>query len=216
MSAQKAPPTIAYGTGLSVTVEPRQPLRLSTMTWDFPERPDLIALADRQSRLDFLRDHLKSLCGLWEKLPRLFLDAYFRDVAECIHRHRSALEAHAAAHGGLFEPEDWSFAALCPLPQARLPAAPDTPVDFAFWTGAELHAVYILGSGAPNRAQRDARARVRESGIPITEIPGVELEGAGAGGLIARLPALLSGFWEGVPLPSSPFLIGALDEIRPA
>src|SRR5438876_5446809 len=140
MGALTASLVIPYGNGLSVTVEPHRPLRLSNMAWDFPEPPDLIALISVADRLDFLRDHLKSLCGLWERLPRLFLDGYFRNIPECIATNRPALDALVAGHGGLFWPEDWSFAAFSPLPQARLSAAPETPVDFAFWTGAEVHA----------------------------------------------------------------------------
>lgn len=208
----RAPFAILYGSGLSVTLKPAQPLRLSTMTWDFPERPDLIALAERDARLDFLRDHLKSRCGLWDKAPRAFLDAYFHAVVEIIQRNRPALDALAAAHGGLFQPEDWAYSALCPLPRARLPAAPDTVVDFAFWTGAELYAVFVLGTTSQNRAQREGRARIRESGVHVTEIGGTEL-GASAGDPMARLPAALGKFWEGVSLPSSPFRIGSLDEI---
>src|SRR5689334_15894477 len=117
--------TISYGNSLSAKLEAGRPLRLSTMRWDFPEPPDLIALAERDARLDFLRDHLKSLCGLWDKAPRSFLDAYFRDVRERIRRNRPALDTLAAVHGGLFQPEDWAYSALCPLPQSRLPAAPD-------------------------------------------------------------------------------------------
>jgi hypothetical protein len=212
----RAPLVISYGNGLSVTLESALPLRLSTMPWDFPERPDLIALASRDARLDFLRDHLKPLCGLWDKAPRLFLDAYFRDIRECIRRNRPRLEALAAAHGGLFQPADWAYSALCPLPRAQVPPAPEPTVDFAFWTGADLHAVCILGSATPNRAQRQGRTRLRESGILVTEIPGTDLQHAPAGDLIARLPAAISAFWENVPLPSSPFRVGALDEIVPA
>ena len=209
----RAPFAILYGNGPSLTLKPAQPLRLSTMTWDFPERPDLITLAERDARLDFLRDHLKSLCGLWDKTPRWFLDAYFRDIHKSILRNRHDLEALAAVHGGLFRPEDWAYSALCPLPQARLPAVPDTVVDVAFWSGAELYAVFVLGTTSQNRAQREDRARIRESGVHVIEIPGAELQRASAGDPMARLPAALGKFWEGVSLPSSPFRIGSLDEI---
>jgi len=215
MSTLKAPLAISYAAGLSVTVEPHWPLRLSTMAWDFPERPDLIALISVADRLNFLRDHLKSLCGLWDKLPRLFLDAYFRDIPECIATNRPALDALAAAHGGLFRSEDWSFSAVCPLPQARLPAVPETPVDFAFWTGAELHAVRITSSASQDRAQREGRARLRNNGIVVTEIPGAELQSGRPGDLLARLPAVFGDFWKTVSLPSSPFRIGAIGEILP-
>jgi hypothetical protein len=216
MIAHEPPLVISYGNGLSAALEPGQPLRLSTVAWDLPERPDLIALAERQARLDFLRDHLKSFCGLWDKLPRLFLDAYFRDIAEGIRRNRPSLEILASVHGGLFALEDWSFAALCPLPQARWPAAQDAPIDFAFWTGRELHAAFVTSATSLNRAQRAARAGLRERGAIVTELPGAELECAALGYLIARLPAVLGEFWKDVPLPSSPLRIGSLDEILPA
>ena len=216
MGAFPAPLVISYGNGLGVTLEPQKPLRLSTMAWDFPERPDLIALATLSQRLDFLRDHLKSLCGLWDKLPRLFLDVYFRDIAECIGRNRSALDALSAAHGGLFRPEDWSYAALCPLPQARLPAAPEAPVDFVFWTGEELYAVEIASAASESRHRRDNRARLRKSGISLIELAGTGLASGRPGDLASRLPADLREFWRSDALPSSPFRVGSLDEILPA
>jgi hypothetical protein len=216
MGAFPAPLVISYGNGLGVTLEPQKPLRLSTMAWDFPERPDLIALATVPQRLDFLRDHLKSLFGLWDKLPRLFLDAYFREIAESIARNRPALEAAAAARGGLFRPEDWSYAALCPVPQARLPAAPEAPVDFVFWTGEELHAVEIASAASESRHRRDNRARLRKSGISLIELAGSELASGRPGDLASRLPADLREFWRSDALPSSPFRVGSLDEILPA
>src|SRR5437763_13708583 len=162
----QAPLAITYGNGLSISLEPQQPLRLSTMAWDFPERPDLIALISIGDRLDFLRDHLKSLCGIWDKLPRLFLDGYFRDIRECIATHHPALDALAAGHGGLFRPEDCSLSAFSPLTQARLRAAPETPDDFAFCTGAESHAVCITTPSSQDRAHREGRAQLRKSVIP--------------------------------------------------
>ena len=212
MAAPGAPLLISYGNGLSVTLEPHKPLRLSTMPWDFPERPDLIALTTLSQRLDLLRDHLKSLCGLWDKLPRLFLDAYFRDIHECIARNRPALEALAALHGGLFRPEDWSYAAFCPLPYARLPAAPDMPVDFAFWTGERFHAVNLIGAATRSRH----RAHLRASGISLVEIAGTGLASGRPGDLASRLPDELREFWRSDPLPSSPFRVGSLGEILPA
>src|SRR5215468_1061013 len=176
MVAPGAPLVISYGSGSMATLEPHRALRLSTMAWDFPERPDLNAIATIADRLDFLRDHLKSFCGLWDKLPRLFLDAYFRGIAECVAQNRFGLDLLAAAHGGLFRPEDWSYAALCPLPQAHLPAAPDNSVDFAFWTGEELHVVEIVTAASPSRARREGRERLKAAGIPVAEIPGEELE----------------------------------------
>ena len=211
----RAPLVISYGSSLSATLEPDRPLRLNTMAWDFPERPDLIALAGREARLEFLRDHLKSLCGLWDKAPRAFLDAYFRDVMESIRRNRADIETLADHHGGLFHPEDWAYSALCPLPQARLPAAPDAVVEFAFWNGAEVHAVFVLGPASQSRSQRERRGRIRDCGAHVTEVQGHEFQ-TGTTSLLERLPAIFSNFWMGVLLPSSPFRVGGLCDVLSA
>jgi len=215
MDGLEAPLVISYGKGLRVTLEPRKPLRLSTMAWGFPERPDLIALTTVSQRLDFLRDQLKSLCGLWDKLPRLFLDAYFRDIGEGIATNGAALDALAAPHGGLFRPEDWSYSALCPLPHARSPAAPEVPADFAFWTGEALHAVDITSAASQSKRCRKGRARLQESGISVIEIAGTELQSGRPSDLASRLPADFREFWRSEALPSSPFRIGSLAEILP-
>jgi hypothetical protein len=209
---------IPYGAGLSVTIDrrARAPLRLNTMRWAFPEPPDLIRLTGVDERLDFLRDHLKSLCGLWDKLPRAFLDVYFCYVAVCIERNRANLATCADPLGGLFQPEDWSYSALCPLPRAHLPAIPESPVDFAFWTGETLYAIEIAGHGTPSRGHRDERVPLRAAGVPVIEIPGAGLAGNGVSVLAALLPAPFTEFWKSQPLPSSPFRIGALDRILPA
>jgi len=209
---------IPYGAGLSVTIDRRAqaPLRLNTMRWAFPEPPDLIRLTGAAERLDFLRDHLISLCGLWDKLPRAFLDVYFRYVSDCIERNRAALATRAETHGGLFRPEDWSYSALCPLPRARLPANTESPVDFAFWTGNTLYAINIAGLETPSRGRRDERVRLRAAGVPVIEIPGAGLVGDGASLLAALLPASVAEFWEFESLPSSPFRVGSLAEILPA
>jgi hypothetical protein len=220
MAAFPAPPVVSYGNGFNVALELDRPLRLGTMPWSFPERPDLISLAERAERLDFLRDHLKSLCGLWDRLPRLFLDAYFRHIGACVAANRAALAAAAERLGGLVAPEDWSYAALCPLPRARLPASDDpgalVPVDFAFWTGEGLYAVDVVGTTTPARSRRDGRVRLRAAGVPVLEIPGLDLQRNGDGVLAKLLPAPFSEYWKTERLPSSPFRIGRLDEILPA
>ncbi len=54
------------------------------------------------------------------------------------------------------------------------------------------------------------------AGIPVLEIPGVDLRRDGAGVLARLLPAPFSDFWKAERLPSSPFRIGRLDEVLPA
>jgi hypothetical protein len=196
----------------------RASLRLNAGPYPFAEPPDLVRMIEVGDRLDFLRDHIRSLCGVWDKLPRLFVDAYFRHIAGCIAENRPALADASQALGGLFDPRDWSYSAPRPLPQAHLPApAPEDPqgrvrVDFAFWTGEALVAIDILGSASRTRARREALERLRPHAT-ILEIAGSDLQRQGEALLARVLPPPFSRFWQEEALPSSPFGPAALDEI---
>jgi hypothetical protein len=195
-----------------------RPLRLNNAPYAFAEPPDPIRLAALDERLGFLRDHLLSFCGLWDQLPRLFLTLYFHAVAAAIEANRASLEARAAASGGLFDYRDWSFSALCPLPEAHLPlpagaVVPRLRTDLAFWTGTTLVAVELLGAASTSRERQAALAALRQSGVAVIEIAGSELKRAGERALLVALPAPFWHFWEGETLPSSPFGRAALDEI---
>ena len=184
-----------------------RPLRLADGPYPFPEPPDLFRLATTQERLAFLRAHLESLCGLWDKRARLFLDAYFAHIGIVLDAAVPVLAARAA---GLFAPRDWSFAALRPLPQAHLAGA--VRVDFAFWTGAALVAVELLGSATQRRQRQAELARLREDGVAIITLATSDLQRDGAEVLACTLPAPFHDFWRAVPLPVSPF-VPPLDEI---
>jgi hypothetical protein len=225
--AESAVLIIPYGTGTApgdaagapvVTIEPqkRLPLRLNNAPYAFPEPPDPIRLARLEERLDFLHEHLTSFCGLWDRLPRLFLTLYFRAIATAIERNRKALLARAAAAGGLFDYRDWSFSALRPLPAAQLPLPGEAGfirADIAFWTGTALLAVEILGSAGVGRARQAERAALRQGGVSVVELAGSALQREGEAALAGALPAPFWNFWESETLPSSPFGRAALDEI---
>lgn len=208
--------TVFYGAATrddaqAVSLHRGAPLRLSDGPYLFAEPPDLIRLATTPARLDFLREHLRSLCGLWAKPPLQFLDAYFTWIGATLAAPTVERALTEAGHG-LFAPEDWSFAALRPLPSALLPAGDATiRADFAFWTGAGFVAVELPGERrAPRRSEL---AQLAAAGATIIELMPANL--ADATVLGARLPALLHGFWRGVTLPQSPF--GARDlAIEPA
>lgn len=213
---------IPYGTGagssagLLMAIDRRQrvPLRLNSGSYPFAEPPDLVRLTRIEERLDFLREHLKSLCGIWDKLPRAFLDVYFRHIARCIEENRRELEAASRAMGGLFDPRDWSFSALRPLPQAQLPAGnAAVRVDCAFWTGDRLVGVEILGNATPRRTRRAELDLLRQSSVTVVEIAAAELQDEGEHLLAQRLPAPFTSFWRDEALPSSPFGPLALDDI---
>jgi hypothetical protein len=213
------------GHGPIAVVDPsaRQPLRLNTLRYAFAEPPDPLRLATLEDRLGFLRGHQQSLCGTWDRLQRLFLDAYFRFIAASLEGPLPALDAAIARHGGVFSRGDWSYSALAPLPRAQL-RAPEAGsaaeawigVDIAFWTGAEIVAVELVGAGTRQQTRRAALERLRRQGVLPIEIPGTELERHGERALTALLPREFREFWRSQPIPASPFSAGGLDEILPA
>lgn len=198
--------TIFYGAAArddaqAVSLRRGVPLRLSDGPYPFAEPPDLIRLATTAARLDFLCEHLRSLCGLWAKSPLQFLDAYFAWIGATLAAAPVQRALVEAGHG-LFAPEDWSFAALRPLPSALLPAGDATVrVDFAFWTGASFIAVELPGERRARR--RGELALLTETGVTVLELASGDLADAAA--LDAKLPADFAAFWRGVPLPRSPF-----------
>ncbi|HYL48794.1 MAG TPA: hypothetical protein VET84_05465 [Stellaceae bacterium] len=182
-----------------------EPLHLSDGPYPFAEPPDLIRLATTAARLGFLHEHLRSLCGLWAKPPLQFLDAYFAWISAMLADAPAQRELTATGHG-LFAPEDWSFAALRPLPSALLPAGGDTIcADFAFWTGAGFVAIALPGERRAKR--RDELAGLTAAGVTVVELTRADLADAAA--LSVKLPAAFHDFWRGVKLPRSPF--GARD-----
>jgi hypothetical protein len=191
------------------------PLRLNTMPWQFPTPPDLLRLATTAERLDFLRVHLQSLCGLWDRLPRLFLERYFGAIDATIDANGPELVAALGASAGLFAPRDWSFSALCPLPRAHLPldgsnAGARVRVDFAFWTGSGLIAVELSGTATMSRARRAAVDVLKDNRVEWIEIAGEALERRD----MRALAPLLDRFWRGERLPSSPFRPATLHAIE--
>jgi hypothetical protein len=200
--------TIQYGTsapqpdGPSVSAEPGTKLRLNNSAYSFGEIPQGGIGATTRERLAFLRSHLMDLCDLWAKRPRQFVDLYFRWIDAVIARDRAAIDERLRRFGGLFAREDYTFSALRPLPRAHLPAR----VDFAFWTGARLVAVDIVGD--------DAR-RPAAPGIVQVEIPAAVIARDDPAALDAFLPPEFAAFWQDEPLPSGPFKASALGEFRP-
>ncbi len=217
--------TIPYGrakiaaddrAGPAVTLFPGRALRLSDGPYPFDEPPDLIRATTTPERLALLSQHLQSLCDLWDRPARLFLETYFQFIAAAIDVGATEIAAQARRVGGLFVPADWSFAALRPLPQAHLAvsggAAP-VRVEFAFWTGAATIAVTLEGSASPRRQRREELALLAAAGVAIVAVPVASLQQDGARLLARLLPAPFQRFWHDVSLPASPFGPPALDEI---
>lgn len=213
---------VPYGAGaagpgapaLCIERSRREPLRLNNAPYDFAEPPDLTRLVGHEARLGFLRDHLIAHCGLWDGLPRLFLELYFAWIDMTLERHRDALAAAVARLGGVFDHRDWSWSALRPLPQALLPAGgKPVRVDIGFWTGDAFVALDLAGSASRSRARGEEFAALRASGVAVIEIAGAALRGEGAPYLDSALPRELHQFWRGETLPLSPFGPDRLEEI---
>jgi hypothetical protein len=198
----------AANAGPSVRVVPGVKLRLCDGPYPFDEPPDLVRLATVEERMGLLCDHLKSLCGPWDKLAKNFLDAYFAAVAGEIAAAAAELRSVSGRSGGLFAPPDWSFCALRPLPQAHLPAEGDARAALAFWTGDRFAAIAVEGSASADREERARRARIEAAGVEIVRVPASVLPRL----TLAQLPQAFRRFWDGVTLPSSPFGPAALDE----
>jgi len=194
--------TIGYGaanpdSAPRIAIEPdaARPLRLWDGPYPFAEPPDLTRLITLTERLDFLKQHLQSLCGVWAKPPRAFLDAYFAWIAAILAANRAAIERLAG--GGLFAAEDWSFAAFRPLPSAHLPAGGSLiRADIAFWTGEAFVALELLVGGTPRAARRRELEALRQAGVVVVELSPNDS---------VPLPDSFAGFWHGVALPRSPF-----------
>ena len=204
-----------------VTVGAGKPLRLNGGQYEFAGQPPLGDLRDTAAQLGFLRVHLQRHCSLWDRGQKLFLDRYFEFIALRVEQDRDELTAKIAEFGSLYRYEDWVFSALRPLPQAWLnttvgdygPAAM-IGVDFAFWSGAEIVAVYIIGTETAGPRELEQRDRLRQNGVTVLEIPQSAV--AGSTTFASLLPAPFHKFWAGQTLPSGPFGTTALSAFDPA
>ena len=179
-------------------------LRLNGGQYAFPEAPDLRAMTDAASQLEFLQDHLQHFGDLWARPPKLFLDRYFAFIAHCVDANRPMLAKALDPFGSLFAVEDWALSAPRPFPRAQLLAGGTYhPVEFAFWLGDRV--VAILLRGAATALDQGRQTALETAGIEIIEIANAELAKVGTDYLLRRLPSEFSSFWTGELMPSSPF-----------
>jgi hypothetical protein len=203
--------TIGYGGGLTIAIDrpAGRALRLHDGGWQFAEPPPPAALADSAGALAFLCGHLKSLCDPWAAAPRRFLDGYFAFVAAQVAHEAADLEARLARFGGLYRAADFAFAALRPLPRARL-GADGAPTDVAFWTGAEVIALDLADTRRTRRQRAADHDRLARAGARVVELAADALA---TERLAAALPAGIVRFLDGETLPASPFKAAALGDV---
>jgi hypothetical protein len=193
-----------------------RPLRLNSGGLEFGEPPPLPQMPEVADQLAYLLTHFQLYCTVWDKHPRRFLDSYFafihRQVLEC----RPELTQTLAPFGDLYRFEQWAFSALRPLPRAHLGTAEDTAamirVDIAFWTGAEIVAIDLLGSETRGNSHARRREDLARIGVRLIEIHHEILAEARSSDFAALLPTIFHRFWETEPLPSGPFTAGPLPD----
>ncbi len=213
LSVECAVPYVIAGAGVT--------LRLNGGQYEFAGQPPLGDLRDAAAQLGFLGVHLRRYCSLWDRGQKLFLDRYFEFIAARVEHDSDNLKAKIAEFGSLYRYEDWVFSALRPLPQAWLnttagdydPAAL-IGVDFAFWTGDNVVAVYITGTETASPRVLEQRERLQQNGATVLEIPQSALVRDEV--FAETLPEPFHNFWQGQTLPTGPFGTTALSAFDPA
>jgi hypothetical protein len=192
----------------------RQPLRCHQMPAEFSPPPSPEAMRDTASKLAFMQEYLQSLCGVWEGPPKAFIENYFTAARRALAANGEELAARVADLAGLATADDFVFSAPLPLPRAHLHLAPrsDAPVvrsedvvrvDFAFWTGTRLLAVDIDTGATPTPKERRAWQCVADYGIDTLRVKPAALADAAEPADILGIDFLR--FWDGDPLPRTPF-----------
>lgn len=152
--------------------------------------------ADHGMRNEAMMRWLGGLCGDYNPNRRLFIAAYFRSISAHLAAYNDELVERLRRYDGLFQPHDWLWSALRPLPRAWLPADGKLlPCDFAFWDGERPIAVDVAG-------EETERVRaLRAAGLEVRCIARGLLDGD----VLGQLPDGFRCFWRGEVLPSSPF-----------
>jgi hypothetical protein len=195
-----------------------EPLRLHHGPYDFRATPWLGAASDTETRLTLIHDHLRALCGLWDKNQRLLIDLYFDFITAELDRNALTLTAALSDFDNLYHYRDWAFSALRPLPRAHISTddiddknTPYVALDFAFYTGERLIGVTITGHQTATKSRVLELESLRHAGVDILEIHSGHLLANGVAYLGKTLPPVFHKFWVGEILPVSPFKSAAID-----
>ncbi|NQU71758.1 MAG: hypothetical protein HQ514_14480, partial [Rhodospirillales bacterium] len=137
--------------------------------------------------------------------------------------NRTELIQSLAQFKDLYRFDQWAFSALRPLPRAHLWAPENAGiqefdvgqmlrVDLAFWTGAEIVAIDLIGTETRGEAHATRRNRLTRNGVKVIEMRHEYLGETRSSDFAASLPPEFHGFWETQPLPSGPFRTTPLPE----
>jgi hypothetical protein len=92
------------------------PLRLNSLP--LPLEAWEAGLADHASRMAAVRSWLHAACGDYNAALRRCITQYLEAVEAHVTQHGDALAADLARFHGLYQPRDWCWSALRPLPRA--------------------------------------------------------------------------------------------------
>jgi hypothetical protein len=113
------------------------PLRLNSHPLPLDAWGD--AAAGHTGRVEAMRAWLLTASGDYNGALRRGVTRYLDLVAAHIEDHRHELAADLARYHGLYQPEDWFWSALRPLPRAWWR---QSRADLAFWDGSEIIAAH--------------------------------------------------------------------------
>jgi hypothetical protein len=161
-----------------------------------PQDAVTLASTDHATRIETVIRWLDGLCGDYNPNRQRFIAAYFRSITAHLNAYDEELVERLRRYDGLFQPHDWLWSALRPLPRAWLPAEGKLlPCDFAFCDGERLITLELAG-------QETERARaLRAAGFEVLCIAPGMLDDD----VLGTLPHGFRWFWRGEVLPSSPF-----------
>jgi len=191
-------------------------LRLNSGGLEFGEPPPLPLMPKVVDQLAYLLNHFQLYCTVWDKFPRLFLATYFKFIRDQVSDNEAELIQSLAPFGDLYGCEQWAFSALRPLPRAHLwipeneaieafDSAGWVRVDFAFWTGAEIIAIDLVGTETRGPSHAGRLARLARHGVKMIEMPNGVLTDANPDNFAGNLSKEIHNFWTSGPLPSGPF-----------
>lgn len=178
----------------------------------------LADVPDTAAKLAWLKAEIARDLDVFARNPRRFLDLYFDFIAAQLSAEAGTLTALLQPLGGVFRIEDWSFAALRPIPNAVVFDAdlPDAGADagsydMAFWSGDKLLAIRFQG-GTPSAASEKETGRLEQLGMEAISIPPRELTSVDAAFSRQQFPETFLRFWQGATYPCSPFRPQGLSE----
>ncbi len=194
----------------------RTPLKINNTIFTFKTPPRPGELIDAGAQLEFIRQFVDRLCGQWNKLLKLFIHNYFKDIKHEVENNGLVLDEKIEKVIGLCERRHWCFSALMPLPRAHIyaPCAKNSGnveaqdyvcVDFAFWDGSEL-VIATIDSGQSLIGKKKLEwQRVVDLAPKIVKIPSDTLYKAAPGTLLSLLGPQFRNFWSDELFPSTPF-----------